>query len=96
MISRPTLFFFSRVWDMICLNLRRVQGAILQRMNPISRTEMMMLSIPANSLTLLLPVEERALSKMMTVTKIQKLTSNVMGTKSTRLSLQIPPEWLLG
>ena len=55
----------------------------------------MMLSILVNSLTLLLPVEERALSKMMIVTKIQKLTSNVVGVKNARSSLQIPLEWLL-
>jgi len=61
----------------------------------ISRTEMTMLSIPANSLTLLFPVEERALLKMMTVTKIQKLTANVMGVKNARSSSQILPEWLL-
>jgi len=56
---------------------------------------MMMLSIPVNSLTLLLPVEERALLKMMIVTKIQKLTSNVEGIKNARSSPQILPEWLL-
>jgi len=53
-----------------------------------------MLSIPTNPLILLLLVEERALSKMITVTKIQKLTLNVEGPKNRRSSLQIPPEWL--
>ena len=64
-------------------------------MDPILRTKIMMLSIPANPLTLLLPVEERALSKMIIVTKIQKLTLNVEGEKNARSPLQIPPEWLL-
>ena len=90
------MFLFSKVQDMTRLNPRSAQAVILQMMDPISRTEITILSIPADPLILLLPVEDRALSKMMTVTKIQKLTSNVMGTKSTRLSLQIPPEWLLG
>jgi len=58
-------------------------------------TKIRMLSISANPLTLLLQVEERALSKMMIVTKIQRLTLNVVGTKNVRSLLQIPPEWLL-
>jgi len=89
------LLFFSRVHDMIYLNPRRAQRVILQRMNSILRTDIMMLSISEKPLTLLLPVEERALLKMMTVTKIQKLTFNVVGTKNARLLLQIPLEWLL-
>jgi len=80
---------------MILLNPRRVQGAILQRMDPILRTKIAMLSIPANPLTRLFPLEKRALSKMTTMTKIKKLTLNVMGVEKARLSLQIPQEWLL-
>jgi len=56
------LYFWTAL-DMTSLNPRRAQGAILQRMDPISRTKIMMLSILANPLILLLPVEERALSK---------------------------------
>jgi len=89
------LLFFSIVHDIIYLNPRRERGAILQRMDPISRTKIMMWSILANPLTLLLPIEETVLLKMMTVTKIKKLTLNVVGTKNARSSLQIPPKWLL-
>jgi len=57
------LFFFNRVQDMNHLNPRRAQGEILKRMDPISRTKVTMLSILANPLILLLPVEDRALLK---------------------------------
>jgi len=40
-------------------------------------------------------IEERTPSKMITVTRIQKLTIDIIGTKSVRLLLQILPHCLL-
>jgi len=76
-------------------NTRRAREAIVQMMDLILRTRITMMSRLVNPLIHLLPAEERALSKMMTMTKIQKLTLNVEGTKNARSSLQIPPKWLL-
>jgi len=82
------LVFFSRVQDMIPLTLRRTQGAILQRRDMILRTKILVLNGPTSPLRLLMLIEGGKLSKMMTMTRIQNLTLNIMGIKNARPSLR--------
>ena len=95
MTSRPMLVFFSRVQDITPLSLRRPEGAILQRIDLILRTKILMLNESESLLILPLMIEGGTLSTMMIVTRIQKLTLNVVGIRNARLSLPILPVRLL-
>ena len=74
------------------LSLRRTEGAILQMMDLILRTKIPMLNGPKSLFILLLLIERGGtLSTMIIVTRIQKLTLNIVGIKNARLSLPILP-----
>ena len=85
------MVFFSTVQDMTPLSLRRTEGATLQRIDFILRTKILMLNGPKSPLILLLLIGGGTLSTMMIVTRIQKLTLNVVGIRNARLSLPIVP-----
>jgi len=77
------------------LSLRRTHGEIFRRRDLIFRAKILMLNGLATPLILLLLIDGRTLLKMITVTRILKLTLNIVGIENAKLSLSILPESLL-